>query len=112
MSKSSLVTTVTIAIILGLLSLWLGSIQTTISDVTGLKPQITDMQRRLLGAEKWQDDWESGGELKADVEQNKDIEALRRDLDRLSTAIDKLDAMVDELRDNIHVIEMKNAARK
>ena len=75
-----------VSIILTAMGIWMASLQTTVNDVIALKPQISRIQLDVAANYQWQKDWQTNGQLPADVEQNKDIEFLKKRME----AVDNL----------------------
>jgi len=75
---------------------WGASITNTVNKVTGLEPQIEQLQRNDRQQSEWISTWPTEGELAADVRQTRDIEILFQDMADALTAIDANDQRIDE----------------
>lgn len=69
---------------------WAASITATVSKVTGLEPQIEQIQRDVGQHDDWIARWPTEGELAADVRQTRDIEFLFQEMEELNDSIDAL----------------------
>lgn len=66
-----------------------------------IKPQVDKNTTDIKELEQWQKDWVKSGRLPEDVEQNKEIEFLKRDLGRVD---DEVTSIENRVRD----VEMSN----
>ena len=55
------------------LGLWINSIQGTINEVISMQPKMEQMRTDIDSNKQWQKDWQNGGELPIDVQQNEKI---------------------------------------
>lgn len=89
---------VAVTIILGwTIKTGLDGVRTTNKSVTVLKPQVEQNTRRIGALEDWTTNWQTNGELPADVRQTKDIEYLKAAQERLLRAIELVEERIREL---------------
>lgn len=89
-SAQSIVTYVLFA----LMGAWCTSLQSTVRDMIALKPQYAQTQKDIHKLEEWQDNWERGGALPADIAQDKDIQYLKEYVEDLKTRINKVENLI------------------
>jgi hypothetical protein len=98
----STTTKIVVALITFIIIGWATAITRSVSTVTGLEPQIVQLQKTQDQQGQWISDWPSQGELSADVRQNKDIEFLFREMEESTAEIEaiKLRLREVEIRSN------------
>ena len=98
------------AVVIAIVLAWVASTQATAAELTRLQPQIERAQSDIARLEsvdeelrQWQIDWQRGGQLPEDVQQNERILQIQAD-------IEQLDALIFELRAELQRLQIQIAS--
>ena len=65
------------------ISIWMNSLSKTVNEVISMQPKMEQMRIDIDDNTQWQKDWQNGGELPVDVEQNERIMTLTEKINDL-----------------------------